>query len=159
MKHKSLIPYFLMLLFALGACTDLEEETFGKLSPENYYTTEEEALSSVVGIYYNLSFMVHVFDAYRCPLLETDEFFIPGRTNGGWFDQNNQDLMHHQAKAENARILGAWRQVFQIIGSANAVLENLEASPNAENLTALIAETKALRAFPSYPSRWYEYLV
>ena len=91
MKNKLLIPYFLMLLFVLSACTDLEEETFGKLSPENYYTTEEEALSSVAGIYYNLSFMVHVFDAYRCPELETDEFFIPGRTNGGWFLQDWQD--------------------------------------------------------------------
>ena len=147
MKHKLLIPYFLMLLFALGACTDLEEETFGKLSPENYYTTEEEALSSVVGIYYDLSFMVHVFDAYRCPELETDEFFIPGRTNGGWFLQDWQDCMTHSITPGNNRILVAWNQVFQIIGTANAVLENLEASPNVENLAGLIAETRALRAY------------
>lgn len=147
MRHKLLAPYLLALLFVFGRCTNLDEELYGKLSPENYYTTEAEALSSVVGIYYNLSFMVHVFDAYRCPELETDEFFIPGRTNGGWFLQDWQDCMKHTIKPENARILVAWNQIFQVIGGANAVLENLEASPNAANLKALIAETRALRAY------------
>ncbi|HOY05340.1 MAG TPA: RagB/SusD family nutrient uptake outer membrane protein [Saprospiraceae bacterium] len=147
MKHRILKLQILVLVIILGGCTKLDEELFGKLSPDNYYKTEEEALSSVVGIYSALSQVVSIGDPYRCPEMETDEFFIPGRTNGGWFLQDNMDLMRHQVKADNGRILVIWNQIFQEIGTANAVLESLEGSPNSENLKSLIAETRALRAY------------
>ena len=147
MKHRILKLQILVLVIILGGCTKLDEELFGKLSPDNYYKTEEEALSSVVGIYSTLSQIVNIGDPFRCPELETDEFFIPGRTNGGWFLQDWQDCMTHSLKADNERILVAWNQIFQEIGTANAVLESLEGSPNSANLKALIAETRALRAY------------
>ena len=133
MKHRILKLQILVLVIILGGCTKLDEELFGKLSPDNYYKTEEEALSSVVGIYSTLSQMVNIGDPFRCPELETDEFFIPGRTNGGWFLQDWQDCMTHSLKADNERILVAWNQIFQEIGTANAVLESLEGSPNSAN--------------------------
>ncbi|WP_317041330.1 RagB/SusD family nutrient uptake outer membrane protein [Leeuwenhoekiella marinoflava] len=37
--------------------------------------------------------------------------------------------------------------MFQEIGTSNAVLESLQESPNSENLSALIAEARALRAY------------
>ena len=41
----------------LSGCLNLDEELYGRLSPETYYQTEEEALSSVVGVYQFLSYM------------------------------------------------------------------------------------------------------
>ena len=39
----------------LSGCLNLDEELYGRLSPETYYQTEEEALSSVVGVYQYLA--------------------------------------------------------------------------------------------------------
>lgn len=133
--------------FSLGGCTKLDEEQFGSLSPDTYYKTEKEALSSVVGVYQLLSQVVHIGDPWRIAEFGTDEFIVPGRASGGWFDQNNMDIMLHQVTPTNATTARAWRNIFQEIGTANAVLESLEASPNKDNLKGVIAETKALRAY------------
>lgn len=136
-------------LLALG-CTKLDEEKFGSLAPDTYYKGEAEALSSVVGIYNLLSANVDIGDPWRMKEFSTDEFIVPGRASGGWFDQNNIDLIKHVQNATNATIARAWQQIFQEIGTANAVLESLNATPNKDNLKALIAEARALRAYGYY---------
>ncbi len=139
---------FLALSFAaISSCTKLDEEQFGSLSPNNYYNTEAEALSSVVGVYQQLSYNVDIGDPWRLGEFMTDEFIVPGRASGGWFDQSNIDLTRHQWDANNSTSSRAWRNIFQEIGTANAVLESLQSSPNAANLKTLIAETRALRAY------------
>ena len=131
----------------ISGCTKLDEERFGSLSPDTFYQGEAEALSSVVGVYQLLSYNVDIGDPWRMKEFSTDEFIVPGRASGGWFDQNNVDLINHKEDADNATIARAWQQIFQEIGTANAVLESLEASPNKENLKPLIAETRILRAY------------
>lgn len=133
-------------LLTIG-CTKLDEEKFGSLAPDTYYKGEAEALSSVVGIYNLLSANVDIGDPWRSKEFSTDEFIVPGRASGGWFDQNNIDLTNHKENATNATLARSWSQVFQEIGTANAVLESLQASPNKDNLKALIAEARALRAY------------
>jgi hypothetical protein len=131
----------------LSGCTKLNEERFGNLSAETYYKTEAEALSSVAGVYQKLSYAEDINDWWRMNEFGTDEFIVPGRASGGWFDQDNQDVMLHIPKAPNNRLSNAWNLVFSEIGTANAVLENLNASPNKDNFKALIAETRLLRAY------------
>lgn len=145
--HIYKIAVLVSTVFFTTACTDLEEETFGSLSPDNFYNTEEEGLASVVGIYQQLSYVQSIGDPWRIAEFGTDEFIVPGRASGGWFDQNNIDIIRHQVDAANATTGRAWRNVFQEIGTANAVIESLEASPNNENLGTLIAEARALRAY------------
>ena len=148
MKNKIFkINLVVLLTIVLGGCTDLDEELYGRLSPDNYYNTEEEALSSVVGVYQRFSSFAGIGDVFRPEEFGTDEFFVPGRTSGGWFSQDNIDIMQHQTKPNNGTILRAWNYVFPMIGSANAVIESLESSPSAENFAGLIAETKAMRAY------------
>jgi hypothetical protein len=137
----------LLLSAVISGCTKLDEEKFGSLSPDSYYQGEKEALSSVVGVYGLLSYNVDIGDPWRTKEFSTDEFIVPGRASGGWFDQNNIDLTNHVENANNATIARSWTYIFQEIGTANAVLESLEASPNKGNLKALIAETRALRAY------------
>ncbi|KAA3437039.1 RagB/SusD family nutrient uptake outer membrane protein [Rufibacter hautae] len=147
---KRLITKIKVLVSAailVTGCTDLEEEQFGRLSPDTYYRTEEEALSSVVGIYQQLSYVVDIGDPFRIAEFGTDEFIVPGRASGGWFDQNNIDIMLHQVKPDNATTGRAWGFIFQEIGTANAVLESLESSPNKANFPGVIAEARALRAY------------
>src|SRR5690349_13662418 len=135
---------------AMVGCTKLDEEKFGSLAPDTYYKGEAEALSSVVGIYNLLSANVDIGDPWRMKEFSTDEFIVPGRASGGWFDQNNVDLTNHKENKSNATITRAWQQIFQEIGTANAVMESLQGAPNQDKLKALIAETKALRAYGYY---------
>jgi hypothetical protein len=51
---KTINMTFLSVVILLVSCTNLDEEIFGSLSPENYYQTEEEALSSLVGVFSSL---------------------------------------------------------------------------------------------------------
>lgn len=146
---KTLTIGLCLSMFTIG-CTKLEEEQFGSLSPDNYYKGEAEALSSVVGVYQLLSYNVDIGDPWRMKEFSTDEFIVPGRASGGWYDQSNIDLTHHTENATNATIARAWQYIFQEIGTANAVLESLEAAPNKENIKSLIAETRALRAYGYY---------
>ncbi|RXK83142.1 RagB/SusD family nutrient uptake outer membrane protein [Filimonas effusa] len=131
----------------LSACTKLDEETFGSLSPTTYYRTEAEALSSVVGVYQLLSQVSNINDPWRIAEFGTDEFLVPGRASGGWYDASNIEIIRHKVTPANATSGRAWLYIFQEIGTANAVLESLNASPNAENLKVQIAETRALRAY------------
>lgn len=142
-----ILAAFLFMGAINPGCTKLDEEKFGSLSPDNYYQSEAEALSSVVGVYQLLSYNVDIGDPWRMKEFSTDEFLVPGRASGGWFDQNNIDLTKHVENADNNTIARAWQYIFQEIGTANAVLESLEASPNKDNLKAVIAETRALRAY------------
>lgn len=144
---KSILSVAVISSTLLAGCTKLDEERFGNLSPDTYYKTEAEALSSVAGVYQKLSYAEDINDWWRMNEFGTDEFIVPGRASGGWFDQDNQDVMLHVPKSNNNRLANAWNLVFSEIGTANAVLENLNASPNKENFKALIAETRLLRAY------------
>ena len=135
------------LSLAITGCTKLDEETFGSLSPETYYTDENTALSSVVGIYQLLSYNTDIGDPWRMKEFSTDEFIVPGRASGGWYDQSNIDLSNHVENPDNNTIARAWTQIFQEIGTANAVIESLESSPSKDKFKSLISEAKALRAY------------
>lgn len=146
---RTYIQYLLVVVAALSlaACTKLDEEKFGSLAPDTYYKGEKEALSSVVGVYGLLSQVSHIGDPWRIAEQGTDEYLVPGRASGGWFDQSNIDMIRHVVAPPNATAGRAWRSIFQEIGTANAILEALDKSPNKDALKALVAETRALRAY------------
>lgn len=155
MKATNILKSIMACSVGLGmltGCLDLDEELYGRLSPDTYYQTEEEALSSVVGVYQYLSYMSRAGgDGWRIGEFGTDEFFCPGRSNGGWYDEANMQIMRHEITPDNERLAVCWgTYIFPGIGAANAVLASMEASPNRESMKALIAETRALRAYGYY---------
>ena len=137
-----------MLIAVLAAsCTKLDEEPFGRLSPSTYYKTEAEANSSVAGIYQSFQQVQGISAPWTISVEGTDEFIVPGRASGGWFDQNNIDIMQHNVKADNQTVSNAWNNIFSEIGIANAVIESLNSSPSVALFKAQIAEARALRAY------------
>jgi len=143
-----LLLFLLSLLFFADCSKKLNEELFSTLSPGNYYKTEEEALSSVVGVYQRMAGVLNYGGAWRVSELGTDEFIMAARTNGGWFDGGQHlEFTNHKVIPENPENNDAWNTVFGVIGAANAVLQSLEESPEKANLTAVIAEVRALRAY------------
>jgi hypothetical protein len=148
MKINKIILALSCVGLVFASCTNLDEITYGKLSPSTYYQNENEALSSVVGVY---SLMANFYsaggDGWRIGEYGTDELFCPGRASGGWYDPGVDQIMTHKCTADNGRMVTAWATIFQEIGASNAVLASLQSSPKAANFKAMIAEVRALRAF------------
>lgn len=132
----------------LGSCTKLDEETFASIKPSDYYKTEAEALSSVAALYSAMVNFANVAAPWTISEIGTDEFVVPGRASGGWYDQNNIDIMLHKPDANNQQVLNSWNNIFTSgIGAANGLLENLNNSSAAASLKGPIAEARALRAY------------
>ena len=135
--------------FTLAGCTDLDEELYGRLTPDNYYQTEEQALSSLAGCYEYMAYMSRAGgDSWRIGEYGTDELFCPGRANGGWYDEYVNQIMEHKCTPDNDRLNVCWNTyIFPGIGADNAIIEAMESSPVADKLKAPIAEARALRAY------------
>lgn len=154
MKMRNIIK-----IMAIGAasallfgCTNLDEELYGRLSPDTYYQNEDEALSSVVGVYSQLSRLYQAGgDGWRIGEYSTDELACPGRANGGWYDGAVVEIMDHACTQNNGRLQTCWKNnVFSTIGCANAVIASLESSPLAADLAPMIAEARTARAYAYY---------
>lgn len=140
----------LALLFA-GGCTDLHEDLYGRLSPENYYNNEGEVLSALVNVYSGIGYPIDGGNAFRTMELGTDEFVIPARSDGRWYDGGVWlELTHHAWTALNSRIASSWSSAFTVIGRANSFIESVSNSPNKDAYTSEIAEARVLRAYSYY---------
>lgn len=138
----------MVTVIMLGSCTKLDEETFASVKPSDYYNNEAEALSSVAALYSAMTNFANVAAPWTISEIGTDEFVVPGRASGGWYDQNNVDIMLHKPDGNNQQILNAWNNIFTSgIGAANGLLQNLNNSAAVANLKGPIAEARGLRAY------------
>lgn len=154
MKTKNILKGLLVLgCFALltPSCTNLDEELYGRLTPDSFFQTEEEAVSSVAGAYNYFARMFQAGgDGWRSAEYGTDELMCPGRSNGGWLDENVNQIMRHEIVPFNDRLNGLWNCIFPGIGLDNSLIETFEASPLKDQLKGVIAEVRALRAYQYY---------
>lgn len=145
--YKPLFIIVLLVSFSTS-CTKLDEELYGRLTPENFFQNEAEVSSALAGVYRSMSFTGNGGVAWRLMHLGTDEFVIPSRSDGRWFDGGVWlEFARHGWTPVNNRVQQAWTEIFSAIGSANAVLESLNNSPLKENYKAQIAEARGVRAF------------
>jgi hypothetical protein len=146
-SNKSFLSFALVLLLC-GSCTKLDEQVYGRLSPENFFKTEAEALSALAGVYNSMGFAVNGGNGWRLLHMGTDEFLIPARSDGRWFDGGVYiEFARHTWTPTNNRFPSGWNDVFRAIGTANAVIESLQNSPNKDNMKAQIAEARGVRAY------------
>jgi hypothetical protein len=144
--NKIGILVLLPLLLSVS-CTKLDEELYGRVTPDNFFKTDAEVLSALAGVYSNMGFAVNGGNLWRLLHLGTDEFIIVARSDGRWLDGSVYiEFFEHKWTPINNR-LASYSDVFRTIGSANAVLEGMQASPNAANLKAQIAEARGIRAY------------
>lgn len=145
--NKSFVFVFLSLLLSGISCTKLNEKLYGRVTPENYFKTDAEVLAALAGVYNNMGFAVNGGNAWRLLECGTDEFIILARSDGRWLDGSVYiELFEHKWTPINNR-LTSYSDIFRTIGSANAVLEGMQSSPNKENLKAQIAEARGIRAY------------
>jgi hypothetical protein len=147
-KFHFLMPLLLISLI-LGSCTNLDENPFGAVTPENFYQTEDELTAAVVPVYANLIYTYGWGDYMFLQEVSSDEIFIPQR-GGDWGDGGVwRDLQEHKWTPTLGFVNGGWVGAYTGIARANSTLENLEQSPqrDSELVRTFKAEVRFLRAF------------
>jgi hypothetical protein len=137
---------FLMLLFV--ACTDLEHEEYGKISSENFPSSQNDLQTAAIGVYHTLqkSYIMHNIDVAGLTLntLCTDEM------NTAW--TNGWDIIDQlKWTPNNSRVSECYSQYHKGITKATRIIDAFENS-GVDDATKqkYIAELRVVRAFYAY---------
>lgn len=148
----------------LGACTDLNETLYDKVSMDDYGQTSNEVQTIVAGAYATLRgygadtdegngancypTCEYVFFLSACA---SDEACIPTRGTD-WYDGGRyQQVQYHTWDAQNQMILSAWRYPFIGISKINAIIYQVDQSELTEAAKDKVkAELRGLRAYYYY---------
>jgi starch-binding outer membrane protein, SusD/RagB family len=133
------------------SCTDLDEELFGEVIPENFFKTEAEFVSALGAAYTRLQAYA-VGDVYSLQEVTTDEMVVPTRGQD-WDDGGNWRRLHlHSWTFEDDITGNAWDWCFAGVNTANRLIFQFqtlseEGSVDPAQASSYIAELRALRGF------------
>ena len=134
-----LIPSSLVL----HGCTDLGEDTFGIVTPDQFYETDEQIISALAPVY--SLFRALLWNYHNLSQVSSDETLVPTR-GSDWFDGGRWLAIHrHTWDPGLSDLNGAWIESYTGIARANGLLQILEEAGNTD--AALNAEIRTLRAF------------
>lgn len=139
------------------SCDFLEENPASVVKTENFYTSEDEAVLAVNGVYRNLADR-ESDGVYSLNIIRTEQGTWAAAQRDGKAPQSAIGL--YAATSEYVAFKGLWNVSYYTIVSANAVIENVgnmaleEITPEAQN--RIIAEAKFLRALSYFNLvRWF----
>lgn len=149
--NKILYSLLIVCLFGISACEEfLQEETRGIISPADFYTSDEEAILAVNGLYSGF----RAYDLYQFwagiqfwTIYGADEVG-PNRQQGLVEPIQNYTLT--ESNYGNARAV--WQSLYRVVGDANSVIANISDNPNiSEDVRSrVIGEALFLRSFAYY---------
>ncbi len=153
-KALFLVKAMLLVILAVSfsqSCTNLDEELYGEVTPENFFNTEEEILAALGAAYTQ-------FGSYATgtPLnLQTngtDEMVTPTR-GSDWDDGGNWRRIHlHSWTVEDGDMNNGWNFGFGGVNTTNRLIYQFEVlvedgALDADVAAAFIAELKTIRGF------------
>ena len=151
MFKKFIIGRVLLVTVFLTAfhlsCTNLDEELFDTVTPDNFFNTDEEFVAALGAAYTTLyGFMGDFFAAQE---VSTDAVVVPTR-GPDWDDGGHWRRLHlHRYTPDDPIINGSWNFNFGGINTCNRLIFQFESLDNA-NANAFISELKVLRALYYY---------
>lgn len=141
----------LMVVVFNQSCTNLDEELYSEVTPDNFFKNEEQFVSALGEAYGRLQNYASN-DPYSLDEVSTDEMVVPTRGQD-WDDGGDWRRFHlHSWTVENGGLNGAWSFGFQGVNSCNRLIAQFqtlvdEGSVSQESADAFIAELKVLRGF------------
>ena len=145
---------FLVGLFVVAfnqSCTNLDEELYDQLTPDQFFQNEEQFVSALGEAYGRLQNYASN-DPYSLDETSTDEMAVPTRGQD-WDDGGDWRRLHlHSWNQEYGGFNGGWSFGFQGVNTCNRLIaqftELVEAGSVDQALAdAYIAELKVLRGF------------
>ena len=155
MKKSVFLIKVIMIVFIVTAfsqsCTKLDEELFGEVTPDNFFSSEEEYVSAL-GAAYTRFMDFASGDPQAVQETSTDEMVVPTRGQD-WDDGGMWRRIHlHSMTYEDGYVNGAWNFGFGGVNTANRLIfqfQSLVEGGQVDQSTAdaFIAELKAVRGF------------
>jgi hypothetical protein len=141
----------LVPLLSLAGCTDLDESPVSSITPDQFYSTEQEILGGLASVYAELRGTMWAY--YNLSEITTDEMMVPTRGQD-WFDNGRWIEIHRQQYGPNTSsglddINGVWNNLFAGVAKANVVLDALTRI-TVPGQAQVDAELRTLRAFYYY---------
>jgi hypothetical protein len=154
--RKSLLLVMAVIAVMLTAtfnqsCTDLDEELFGEVTPDNFFNTEEEILAAL-GAAYTQFGNWGSGDPWNLNCVSTDEMVVPTR-GADWDDGGDWRRWHlHAWTREDGGMNGGWNFGFGGVNTANRLIYQFEVLVedgvmDGNVAAAFIAELRAIRGF------------
>ncbi len=145
-NHKLgfLIPS-LLISSLFWSCTDLLEEPYDLVTPDNFYQTEAELTAAVVPVYNSL-----INAQWGAPMflqeVSSDALVLPIR-GGDWDDGGTWRVLQlHTWDATSRFVGGGWSNIYRGVARANSTLYALGKAEQTDLVLIYSAETKVLRA-------------
>ena len=134
MKNIFLLLVATSILFSCSGI--LDEEVFDKVTPENFFQTENDAIVGVVGVYDGLQNYPYWYRQF------TMSEALPGSMGHFW----NEDFNTLTYTNNSGKLWPLWTQAYKVIGNANLVISILDESTLEEDLkNQLIGEMRFIR--------------
>lgn len=134
------------------SCTDLEEELYSEVTPDNFFKTEEEFISALGAAYTQFGNWASSDGTLALQEVTTDEMAVPTRGQD-WDDGGNWRRLHlHSWTNEDYQMNEGWNFGFGGVSTANrliyqfkSLVENGQVEQSAAD--AYIAELETVRGF------------
>ncbi len=144
---KILLAGVLLIVFH-SSCTDLDEELFDTVTPDNFFQSDEEFISALGGAYTSL-YGYGGGGPFILQEVASDAMVVPTRGQD-WDDGGHWRRLHtHTYQPDDPEINGAWNFAFGGVNTCNRLIFQFE-SLNATGAEAFVAELEALRGFYYY---------
>lgn len=154
---KILYSLLIVCLSGISACEEfLQEETRGIISPGDFYTSDEEAVLAINGVYkgfigsggFGFTDLYSYWAGIQFWTVYGADEVGPNRQQGLVEPIQNYTLT--ESNYGNAR--GVWQSLYRIIGDANSVIANVPDNPNLSTViqNRVMGEALFLRGFAYY---------
>jgi starch-binding outer membrane protein, SusD/RagB family len=138
---KTLIVTALMM-WSLGACTDILEEQPRSIYEPGYFKTENGVMGGVTSMYAHLRYIYGQAYYYNTCLTGTDEVTYAQSADGNFKDMDMSGVGQITPSTSRTDVL--WGTAFKNINTASGIVENGEAVGIS---ASLLAEARFFRAF------------
>ena len=155
MRKSLLLVKALVLVMLVAAfnqsCTNLDEELYGEVTPDNFFNTQEEILAALGAAYTQFGNWASG-DPMFLQTVTTDEMVVPTRGQD-WDDGGMWRRVHlHSWTSEDGIPNGGWNFGFSGVNTANRLIYQFEVlvdegSMDADVAAAFIAELRCIRGF------------
>lgn len=138
---------FAPMVLTLQGCTDLDEEPFGVITPDQFFQTEAEIIAALAPVYAQLRTLQ--WNCFNIAQHTSDETLVPTRGTD-WDDGGHWRQLHqHNWDPLTSDFNDCWTDAYTGVARANIVLDNL-ANADVPNKAEIEAELRFLRAFYYY---------
>jgi hypothetical protein len=159
---KYIIVFTAVLGLVFGSsCTDLEEDTAGRLTGDSYFNTEDEIISGWLRVFFHMQanwnypgFGAEFLDLYY----EGTDMAVVIQNAGRQDDGYHYEWHKHNFSPDHYALVDTWNQLYQGIGQCSMVIDLVE-NANEDIVFSVVTREQVIGDLKCYRAWMYKYLI